>query len=46
MEQGHATMAEQKTIAVVAHDNKKPDLLAWAHEGRRGCDPAASVANA
>ena len=24
------TMAEQKTIAIVAHDNKKQDLLAWA----------------
>ncbi len=23
-------MGEQKTIALVAHDNKKPDLLAWA----------------
>ena len=23
-------MAEQKTIAIVAHDNKKKDLLAWA----------------
>ena len=23
-------MAEQKTIAIVAHDNKKQDLLAWA----------------
>jgi len=34
MEQGHATMAEQKTIAVVAHDNKKPDLLAWAKYNR------------
>ncbi|EUA90730.1 glycolipid sulfotransferase domain protein [Mycobacterium ulcerans str. Harvey] len=20
-----------------------PDLLAWAHEGRRGCDPAGPV---
>jgi methylglyoxal synthase len=24
------TMAEQKTVAIVAHDNKKQDLLAWA----------------
>ncbi|BFU94248.1 MAG: methylglyoxal synthase [Nitrospira sp.] len=24
------TMQEQKTIAIVAHDNKKQDLLAWA----------------
>jgi len=24
------TMAERKTVAIVAHDNKKQDLLAWA----------------
>jgi len=27
-------MAEQKTIAIVAHDNKKRDLLAWAKFNR------------
>jgi len=30
MEFQNVTMNAQKTIAVVAHDNKKPDLLAWA----------------
>jgi methylglyoxal synthase len=24
------TMAEKKTVAIIAHDNKKQDLLAWA----------------
>jgi methylglyoxal synthase len=28
------TMAERKTIAIVAHDNKKRDLLAWAKFNR------------
>jgi methylglyoxal synthase len=28
------TMREQKTIAIVAHDNKKQDLLAWAKYNR------------
>ena len=28
------TMADQKTIAIVAHDNKKRDLLAWAKFNR------------
>ena len=28
------TMAEKKTVAVVAHDNKKQDLLAWAKFNR------------
>jgi methylglyoxal synthase len=28
------SMAEQKTIAIVAHDNKKQDLLAWARYNR------------
>ena len=27
-------MAEEKTIAIVAHDNKKHDLLAWAKYNR------------
>jgi methylglyoxal synthase len=27
-------MAEEKTIAIVAHDNKKEDLLAWAKYNR------------
>jgi len=30
MEFQTVTMSAQKTIALVAHDNKKPDLLAWA----------------
>lgn len=30
MKENSTTMAEQKTIAIVAHDNKKQDLLAWA----------------
>jgi methylglyoxal synthase len=30
MKDNSMTMAEQKTIAIVAHDNKKQDLLAWA----------------
>lgn len=30
MEFRTVTMAAKKTIALVAHDNKKPDLLAWA----------------
>lgn len=29
-------MGEQKTIAIVAHDNKKQDLLAWAKFNREG----------
>src|SRR6266545_1249451 len=29
-------MAEQKTIAIVAHDNKKQDLLEWAKFNREG----------
>jgi methylglyoxal synthase len=28
------SMSEQKTIAIVAHDNKKQDLLAWARYNR------------
>ncbi len=30
------TMGGQKTIAIVAHDNKKQDLLAWAKFNREG----------
>jgi len=32
-------MAQQKTVAIVAHDNKKQDLLAWAKFNREalGC---------
>ena len=30
MKDNSLVMAEQKTIAIVAHDNKKQDLLAWA----------------
>lgn len=30
MKDGSIAMREQKTIAIVAHDNKKQDLLAWA----------------
>jgi methylglyoxal synthase len=30
MEQQAITMGRTKKIALVAHDNKKPDLLAWA----------------
>ena len=30
MKDNSMAMAEQKTIAIVAHDNKKQDLLAWA----------------
>ena len=28
------TMREEKTIAIVAHDNKKQDLLGWAKFNR------------
>ena len=30
MNDNSMTMAERKTVAIVAHDNKKQDLLAWA----------------
>jgi len=30
MKDNTVTMTDQKTIAIVAHDNKKQDLLAWA----------------
>jgi methylglyoxal synthase len=29
------SMTEQKSIAIVAHDNKKQDLLAWAKYNRK-----------
>jgi methylglyoxal synthase len=32
------TMAEKKTVAIVAHDNKKQDLLAWAKFNRDALD--------
>lgn len=35
MKDNMVRMAEAKTIAVVAHDNKKDDLLAWAKYNRR-----------
>jgi methylglyoxal synthase len=34
MKNNTITMSEQKTIAVVAHDNKKQNLLAWAKFNR------------
>ena len=34
MKDNSMTMAEQKTIAIVAHDNKKQDLMAWAKFNR------------
>ena len=34
MKDNIVTMADQKTIAIVAHDNKKQDLLAWAKFNR------------
>jgi methylglyoxal synthase len=36
MKDNVVTMADQKTIAIVAHDNKKQDLLAWATFNREG----------
>lgn len=38
------TMAERKTIAVVAHDNKKQDLLAWATFNREALKAHALIA--
>lgn len=38
MKDNSITMAEQKTIAIVAHDNKKQDLLAWAKFNRCALD--------
>lgn len=34
MRDNSVTMAEKKTVAIVAHDNKKQDLLAWAKFNR------------
>src|SRR5689334_12853121 len=34
MKENSMTMAEKKTVAIVAHDNKKQDLLAWAKFNR------------
>ena len=34
MKQQFKNRAEEKTIAIVAHDNKKQDLLAWAKYNR------------
>ena len=34
MKDNSLTMAEKKTVAIVAHDNKKQDLLAWAKFNR------------
>ncbi len=34
MNDNSMTMAERKTVAIVAHDNKKQDLLAWAKFNR------------
>ena len=34
MKDNSMTMAEKKTVAIVAHDNKKQDLLAWAKFNR------------
>jgi methylglyoxal synthase len=38
MNDNSMAMAEQKTIAIVAHDNKKQDLLAWAKFNREALD--------
>lgn len=38
MNDNSMAMAEQKTIAIVAHDNKKQDLLAWAKFNRDALD--------
>jgi len=38
MKDNSLAMAEQKTIAIVAHDNKKQDLLAWAKFNRDALD--------
>lgn len=38
------TMTEEKTIAIVAHDNKKQDLLAWAKYNREALSAHKVVA--
>lgn len=38
MNENSMAMAEQKTIAIVAHDNKKQDLLAWAKFNREALE--------
>lgn len=38
MKDNSMAMAGQKTIAIVAHDNKKQDLLAWAKFNRHALD--------
>jgi len=38
------TMAEEKTVAIVAHDNKKQDLLAWAQFNREALSRHTLVA--
>jgi methylglyoxal synthase len=38
------TMAERKTIAIVAHDNKKQDLLAWAKFNREALSAHTLIA--
>lgn len=38
MNDNSMAMAEQKTIAIVAHDNKKQDLLAWAKFNREALE--------
>jgi methylglyoxal synthase len=38
------TMAERKTIAIVAHDNKKRDLLAWAKFNREALSAHTLIA--
>ena len=44
MKDNSMTMAEQKTIAIVAHDNKKQDLLAWAKFNRDALDGHTLIA--
>jgi methylglyoxal synthase len=44
MEHKTETMALKKTVAVVAHDNKKADLLAWAKFNREALSAHALIA--
>ena len=39
MEHKKVTLEEQKRIALVAHDNKKKDLLEWAKYNRERLVP-------